>query len=782
MVSLLDRKLARDLWRLKFQVVSIALLIGTGVTMLVGSVGTYTSLVTSQEAYYAASRFADVWADLERAPGSVVERLAQVAGTGVVETRVVREVRIEWPRSDLSVAGRIVSLPRGGQPVLNRLTVSRGRWIEPGRNEVLLGTGFAESWSVQPGDAIRVVLNGRLETFTVAGIASSPEYVYAARPGTPLPDDRTFAVLWAAEDAVAAAFDMQGAFNAATATLAPDASEKSVIAAWDAILDRQGGRGAYARRDQPSHRFLADELAEQRTLALVAPAIFFSIAAFLLHVVLGRLVEAQREQIASLEALGFPRWPLAAHFLKIVLVLCALGCAGGVAMGVWYGHGMLNTYRPFFRLPELRYHLPPFVPVLAVVVSLLAGSAGALGALRRVLSLRPAEAMRPAAPRSFGQALRGGRWSPRTKMALRGLTGRPVRSLLSVVGLALAVPMIVMGLFWRDALQFMVAAQFDGIDRADAVVSFVEPTGNRAVREIARLPGVLAAEGQRVVPVRLRAGTADYRLGLWGLAADGRLRVPRDRNLDPVPVLAEGLTLTRGLAERLGLEVGSPVTVETLDGKRLVVVLPVAALADEVLGFSAYLELDALNRAMREGDRVSQVAISVDPQQASALWSTLSERPKVAAVAVKSIWLRFFNETIAGLVVVSASVLTGFGMIITVGIVYNSALTSLQERAWEIASLRVLGFTRGEASGILLAELGLQMLLALPLGIFLARLVVGGLMSLRDNESFDIPPVISPPTYAIAVLAVAAAGLASALVVRRRVDRLDLVAVLKTRE
>ncbi|GGH33184.1 permease [Alsobacter metallidurans] len=781
-MTLLDRKLLRDLWSLRAQVITIALLIGAGVTVLVGSVGTYTSLVANQDRFYDDARFAQVWAEVERAPRSVVPRLSEIPGVGVVEARVIRDVRLDWPQSALSVAGRIVALPSSGQTALNRLTLERGRWFEPGRSEVLVSAGFAETWSVQPGDPIRVILNGRLQTFSVAGIAYSPEFVYASRPGNPLPDDRTFAVLWADEDAVAAAFDLKGAFNAVAATLAPGASEKSVLAAVDAVLDRYGGRGGYGRRDQPSHRFLSDELAEQRTLALTVPTIFFGIAAFLLNIVLARLVEAQREQIAALKALGFPSRPIAMHYLKFVVVLCALGCAGGVAMGVWYGHGMLNNYRPFFRFPALIYEMPAPAPLIAVLLSVAAGSAGALAAVRRVLALRPAEAMRPAAPAAFSRAALGRRWRPTTKMALRGLAGRPVRSVLSVLGLAMAVPMIVMGLFWWDALAFMIAVQFEGVDRADAVVSFTDPVAGRAAREIAAIPGVLAVEGQRVVPVRLRAGPRDYRVGLTGLSAGAQLRVPREQDLRRVPVRPDGLTLTRGLAERLGVGVGSAMVVEALDGKRPAVAMPVVALADELLGFNAYLDIDALNRLMREGDRISQAAIRVDPARASAIWRSLSERPRVAAVAVKSVWLQVFDEKIAGMVVVSAVVLTLFGLIIAVGVVYNSARIGLQERAWELASLRVLGFTRGEASGILLAELAVQMLIAIPIGLVLARQLVATLLELRDNESFQIPVVISAPTYATATLTVAFAALGCALLVRRRVDRLDLVAALKTRE
>jgi putative ABC transport system permease protein len=282
--------------------------------------------------------------------------------------------------------------------------------------------------------------------------------------------------------------------------------------------------------------------------------------------------------------------------------------------------------------------------------------------------------------------------------------------------------------------------------------------------------------------VRLTFGPAEYRLGLTGLSAGAQLRVPRDGELRPVAVSSEGLTLSRGLAERLGATLGSEITVEALDGKRPVRTLPLVGLVDEILGFNAYMEINGVNRLMREGDRITAAAVRLDPARTTAAWRELLDRPKVLGVSVKSMWLQTFDEKIAGLVIVSAIVLTLFGLIIAIGVVYNTARVALQERAWELASLRVLGFTRAEVSGILFAELGVQMLVAVPSGLFLAQQIVAALLALRDNESFQIPPVISDPTYAIAAAVVLAGGAGSAVLVRRRIDRLDLVAVLKTRD
>jgi putative ABC transport system permease protein len=409
--------------------------------------------------------------------------------------------------------------------------------------------------------------------------------------------------------------------------------------------------------------------------------------------------------------------------------------------------------------------------LLAAAASFGVALLGVLAALRRILRLPAAEGLRPPRPVAFGgQALRrlGRRLGARVKIPLRSLLGRPLRTALTVLGIALAVPMVVLGLFWWDALDTMVDVQFDRIERGDAFVALTDPRPFRAVREVARLPGVLAAEGQRIVPVRLRAAQRNHLLGLTGLPEGAELRVPRFADLRPVPIPGEGLALSRRLAEKLGVRVGDIVQAEVLEGARRIHDLPVVALVEDIVGLTALMEIGALNRLMREADLVSHIALRVDPNAAPALWRLLEERPRVAATNAKAVWLRVFNEVIVGLVLTSAVTLTGFGVIIAVGVVYNSARVALQEHGLEMASLRVLGFTRQEVAGTLLAELVIAVLVAVPLGLVLSQWFVELIMGARNNESFDIPAEISPATFLMSALVVLVAAFASAVVVRRK--------------
>lgn len=787
-MSLLDRKLWRDIAALRGQVVSIALVVAAGVAVFVASVSTYGSLQSGRDRFYESARFPQIFVTLKRAPLSIVSRLAEIPGVATVEPRIARDVIVDWPSAMLPVSARLVSLSHAGEERLARLTIRRGLAPEPGdARDAVINEAFAEANGVVPGSEIRVILNGRVQRFRISGIALSPEYVYAVKPGVPIPDDRFFAVLWVDRSAAEAAFDLKGAFDDLVVSLAPGADPKPVIAELDRLLDPYGSVGAVERRDQSSNRFLEDELGQQKVMSTTIPFIFFGVAAFLLNVALGRQVAAQREQIAALKALGFPTAPLVLHYLKLVAVIVLIGSALGVAGGVAFGQAMIASYQGFFRLPALTFALTPWSVAAGIAISLAAASLGVVTALQKVIGLAPAVAMRPAAPLRFRRSwierlLAGGRMTPRRIMVLRNLAGRPLRAALTTLGIAFAVPMVVLGLFWRDAIDRMIEIQFTRVERGNTAITFPHPLDRRIIGDLRREPGVLAVEGERIVPVRLRAEQRSYLTAVIGLPAGGALRRPHDAALRPIEIAPEGITLTRRLAERLKVAPGDTMTIEVMEGKRLKRDLLVSAVADEVIGMSSYMEIGALNRLTGEGDVVSAAALYVEPTALPALSRRFKDLPVVESVTMKAYTLVSFLDKIANLVLVSAGILTGFAVIIASGVVYNSARIGLQERAWELASLRVLGFTRAEVSRILFGEFMIEILLAIPIGIALAQGIVDLIARFQSNESFQIPGVISARSFAAAALVVIAAAAASAYIVRRRIDRLDLVAVLKTRD
>jgi len=787
-VRSLDRKLSRDLWSLKSQVLSIALVIACGIGGFIGTFSTYESLVRSRADYYDSARFAHVFATAKRAPAVLAERIRAIPGVVEAETRVVRDAQLSIEGVSPPMIARLIGIDFAHLPGMNRLTLKGGRWPAPGtRGEVVVNQRFLEARRLRLGDRVQVLVNGRLERLTLVGTALTPEYIYATRGGG-MPDDEWFAVLWIDAGVLAAAFDMEGAFNSATLRIAHGASLPAVIDALDRILEPWGGLGAVQREDQMSDKILTQEISQQRIFGTVLPAIFLAVAAFILNVVLHRQVNAQRGEIAALKALGYEdRW-IAWHYLKFAAVIVLAGIAIGIALGAWLGNAMTGLYIDFFQFPRFYWRLPPWVALAGSAVAVAAAAGGALAAIAGVLRLRPAEALRPPAPAEFRPLLleRLGYahlLTPAQRMIMRNIERKPVRAAVTIAGIAGSVAILLAGTFWSDALDYFIDVQFSRVMRADVSVGFAEPVA-RAVRwELERLPGVRQADVRRTIPARLRAGHRSYRTALTGVAPGDELQRIVDVELRAVEPPPGGVLLTTRLADRLGVAPGDTVLAELLEGKRLKVELRVTGTVREMAGMNAYLRLDELNRVAREGRVVSSAGLRVERAEEPRLLERLKAMPGAAVVIVSRTLLDTFRATSARNIIFFTTVLTIFAAIIAVGVVYNNARIQLAERAWELASLRVLGFTRGEVSVLLLGELALEIALAIPLG-FLAGYALCGLMILlmTHQEVMEFPLVIFPATYAYAGAAVSAAGVAAALVVRRRIDNLDLVAVLKTRE
>ncbi|WP_224371842.1 ABC transporter permease [Hyalangium versicolor] len=789
MVRSIDRKLLRDLSQLKGQVATIALVVAAGITAYVSTFSVYRSLSDSAQAYYERERFADVFAQLERAPDALLERLNLLPGVAQVEGRVVKNVLLDMPDLPEPVTGQLVSIPSRGPPLLNQLYLREGRMVEPGRtDEVIVNEAFATAHHLEPGDRIVAVVNGRRVALRMVGVALSPEYVYAVPPGGIWGDDLRFGILWMDRDALAAAFHMEGAFNDALVRLSPGASPEGVVDALDRQLKPYGGLGALPRKKQISSRYVASEIQQLYAQATIVPLIFLGVAAFLVNVVLSRLIGTQREQIAALKALGYSDLTVGLHYLKLVAVVVTIGAVLGTGVGMLAGHGLLNLYRESFRFPVLTFELDLGMLVGSILISFASAVVGALAAVRQVARLPPAEAMLPAAPPTYRLTLleRSGfhrLFTQAGRMVLRDLERRPWRLLLSSMGIGLAVAILIVGSFSIDSVRYLMGVQYGLIQREALSVSFSKSVPDRARRELEQIPGVLHAEPLRMVPVRLVAGPRSYETVIQGIPSDGEHRQVLDAKRRPVPLEAGGLMLGRELARRLGVGLGDRVRIEVQDGSRPIREARVAFLVDDLIGISAYMEIKSLDRLIGDDPSITGATLAVDPARMDDIYARIKKLPLVVGVGRTELVKRLFEQQVANVMVVFTVMLAGFAAAIAVGIVYNNARVALSVRARDLASLRVLGFTRREISVILLSEIVTSLLLALPLGLVLGRgltLVVAG--TAVDTELFRLPAIIDPRTYAFAVLVVLVAGVVSALLVRRRLDHLDLIGVLKTRE
>ena len=788
MVSPLNRKLLRDLWRIKGQAVAIGLVLAVGVMMLVMMTGLVASLDETRRAYYERHRFAEVFAPVKRAPQRLVHDLSAIPGVASVEGRVTGHALVHVKGRDLPVQAQTVSLPDFGEPRLNDIYLSDGRKLDSRRaNEILLLRSFALAHNLQPGDKLSATMNGARRSFQIVGLAQSPEFLYTTAPGELVPDDSRFGVIWMSRTALEAAYDMEGAFNGALLSLGRDANKSAVINDVDQLLEPYGGLGAYGREDQVSNRFVSEEIAGLRATSTGVPPVFLAVAAFLLYIVVARMVQAERNQIGLLQAFGYTNLEVGVHYFKLILVISFGGAIAGCLMGIASGRAMTGLYVEYYKFPFLVFQVTPSSFALGLAVSVATASVGGLVILRRVFDLTPASAMRPPVPPDYSRSGRVGQTlnaflDQPSRMVLRRVTRQARRMAGAVLGISAGMALSVAMASIMSGFDRTVDLTFSVVDRSDVTVTFNQPMSNKVLLELRRMEGVIEVEPVRNVPVVFRNGVKTHRGAVNGLVSTPLLYRALDHNATAIDVRNDGVILAQSLADKLNIQPGEQLTIDVREGRRPTLTIPVAGVARSLLGSPAYMNLNSLNHALGEPNRVSGAYLRIDAVRSGEVYRKLKNMPSVAGVGLKEEGRAAFQRIMDSGAGAIRYIMAAIAGVITFGIVYNAASIAYAERTRDLASLRVIGFSNSETAFVLLGELAVVTLLALPVGSVLGYWLTFVVATGFSTDLYQIPATFDPECYGIAALTVLAAAFVSGWLVKRSMDRADLISALKTRE
>lgn len=785
-MNTLDRKLARDLWRLRAPLGAVAVVMGAGVAALIMAWSTGASLRQSRDTYYADGRFADVFVQVKRAPESVADRLADISGVSVIHTRLVHDVTVSVPGLREAASVRLVSLPDNTAPALNAVLLRRGRLPESRTPEVVASEPFASANRLELGDTVGAVINGKWQTLSIVGIGLAPEFVYFVRPGEMLTDNRRSGVFWMPRSSLEEALGMEGAFNDAVVKLSIDAIVPEVIRQIDTVLDRYGGFGAYDRTDHTSDRYLRDEFDQLAVMGTWTPAIFLSVGAFLVHVVLGRLVRTQREQLATLKAFGYSTAHLARHLLLMATVMCAAATAIGVTAGWALGVYLTTFYIDVFRFPHLDFRLNPAAIGTGIAFTAAASTAGVLGALRAIARLSPAEAMRPEAPEHFRPTIverLGVRAVPvRWRIAIRVFETHPYRATFAALGIGMSAAVLILSSFALDCVDYMIDREYAAGHRYDISITFNEvipDSGIHSFRGLLAGDAFLIAEPVRAAGARLGNRQIRRTTAIIGLEPDTSLLRLMDKHGAPVELPPDGLLISEHLAEILQVGRGDLLHVELLDGRRAHPWVRVTDTFSGLVGLTVYMQRDALNRMTGDGHVISGMLARENTAISDELQQRLKHTPRIASITNKKSTLFMFREMISQNITTITIIHTIFAGLIAIGVSYNIFRISFLERQRELATLRVLGFTRTDVSRILFGEIALLTSLGIPFGLILGRGLAWSLIRTLQTESYSLPLAIFPRTYAFATIVTAAAATCSIWIIRRGVAKLDLLSTLK---
>ncbi len=787
-MSPLDRKLSRDLWRIKGQALAIALVIAVGVLLLIMMNGLVNTLEETRRAYYERYRLAEMFAPMERAPQRVVQAAASIPGVDHVAGRVIGDALIDMPDIAVPIRAQTVSLPDIDKIHLNAMVMTAGRLPDvQHHDEIVLLRAFAQAHQLQPGDGLHATMNGVQRRFDIVGIAQSPEFLYTTPPGELVPDDSRFAVIWMSEEALAAAYDLDGAFNQLLFTVDDDTSSSAILDDIDTLLEPYGGTGAYLRKDHISDRFVSEEISGLKVSAVNVPPVFLGVAAFLLYIVVSRMIQSEREEIGLLKAFGYTSFEISFHYLKLVLLIAIAGAFIGSLGGIAAGKAMAGFYQQYYKFPFLVFQIQPGAFVAGFLVSILAASLGSLWVLRQVFKLTPAVAMRPAAAPDYSGTGRFGDWlkaifDQPSRMVLRRLQRQPLKALLAITGIAFGMALSAGMASIMASFNYIQDAAFSRIDRSDASLSFIHPLAETSLLEVQHIEGIFQVEAFRSVPVILRKDQQQYRGEVFGLSPDAQLYRALDNQLRPVPLPPQGIVLSSALARILNAQLGDHIDIAVREGRRPVLNVPVAGIADSLLGSPAYMRLETLNRYLYEPGRVSGAYLTLDALHAEAIYRQIKNMPSVIGMALKSETMAAFERVVNQGAGAMRFIMAAIAAVITFGIIYNSARIAFAERERDLASLRVIGFTRGETSFVLLGELALITLAALPIGILLGYFFATAIAEGFSTDIYQIPPLYDARSVGTAGASVVIASLVSGWLVKRDIDRIDMVSALKSKE
>lgn len=789
----LDKKLLREIRFNAGSLLVVVVIIAFGAGSYVGMGSAQRVLETSQAAYYNAYRFADFWVDVKKAPLTEIERLAELKGVEIVQSRVVFDIILDLPDQPRPVNGRLISFPeQRDASTLNDLFLIRGTGFSRDRDEELIvSDSFALAHDLGPGDQIHLILNRRREAFTIVGTCVSPEYVYMVRgEGDLMPDPEHFGVLYVKERYARDVLDFQDACNNVVgrfASISPS-QQKTLLGDIETRLEPYGVFSAILRERQASNRFLTDEIDGLRVSAVIMPLIFLAVSAMALSVLLRRLVERQRVTIGTLKALGYSNARLFRHFIFFGLIVGFVGGLIGCVIGIGLRQSMINLYAEFYHFPKYIIEAHPELMLQAVGISVLFAVVGALRGARRVLRLQPAESMR-AKPPEKGHAIVLERWRGlwrrldfKTHLALRDVFRNKGRTISGVASATIACSILIMMFSMFDAVHFMVAFQFEHTNRGNATIGMRDARNAGALFEGRNMPSVIYAEPTLGVVCDMRNGRFSRRQSILGLDQPHILTVPRDAGLQPIEIPSEGLVLSKKLASILHVAAGDTVELKPIRGQPQPRTAFVSGIVDSFIGIDCYASIGYLSEVIDQPASVNGIQARIDENARPAFFAAVKDLPNAQGLSLNRDAQANIEETFVKSLRYSIGVMILFAGVIGCGSLINLATVEIGDRTREISTLRVLGYHPREIAGVYLRQnaviFGLGLLAAIPLGYFL----VVALSRAYDTELFRMPVIFRWQAVGWSLLISAMFVVIAQVVVVRKIQKLDWLEGVKVKE
>lgn len=782
----LRKRLVRMIGQTKGQFIAVTVVLTIGLLSYVALNMTIQNLDNTVKAYYDQTQMPQIFAQVLRIPEGKVEALKSVSGVQAVNARIVEDVKFDTGYGGEKTVLRLVSLPDATteKPLSDIYLLSGNRPSQD--NEVAVIHLFAKARNLKVEDTFDIIVGGRKKALKITGIVSNPEYIYLVEDEQSLlPDPRTFGVAYVTSQFAQSQLGYQKSYNSLLITTNSGADQDAVIDELDRKLDKYGVMRIYKREDHISSRMIQEEITQGQKTANTVPVLFLSVAGAIIAVMLGRIVKNDRISIGVFKALGYTNGAIVWHYTQYALGIGIVGSTLGMLLGAMLANSLAKLYTTtVYDIPILVGRLYPEYLILAVLIgSIFCIASGIIGA-RGVLTIQPAESMRPEVPKTGRRILLERikpvwrRLSFTWKVVIRNIFRSKKRAIFIALGIALTYAVTLLPFFMLSAFMTMFDQQYGQMYAMDMQVTYTHGLNQNSILDLKQVLGDHAQEVEPIAefPFELSAGWRKKNVSIIGIVENTRMYNFTNRHGQPVKLPREGISITEGLARLLEVEVGDSINIKSFIPGRESVVLSVNEIVEQPLGVNAYMDLEHMQRVLLDHDYINGAVIRGERLESSELDHVKHIKSVLLSADMMAIFKEFTALTYASILVMVASAgILGFA------IVYNATIMSIYERKMEFSSLRVLGFDKQHIFKMLFRENLVLSALGIIIGIPLGASMVDSIMASFSNELYTMKADFDFMAFVYTTVVTIAFVLIAQVATHHKIAKLDFIEALKAR-
>lgn len=784
----LNRKIIRDLWQFKGQFISVLVVVIIGVMLYSGINAAFRNLSGASEKYYREYRFADLWATMYRAPEGVEEKIKSLPFVKMATGRVVQDVKIGISGENAIV--RMITLPDDKKDIVNDVRITSGSYFSvQENNQCLLEEEFFKAHNLKIGDYIYPIINGNEVKLKVSGTVKSPEFVYTIRDGGELmPDNRKFGIVFVKQSFGQAILGYEGSINSLVMLVHEGTDIDSAKDDVKKYLEEFGVSEVVEKENQISNKMLSEEMKGLKATGGSFPVVFFIVAAVIIYITMGRIVENQRTQIGVLKAFGFSNLSILLHYLSYSIIIAVVGNIIGAVLGMYLGKGFTELENMYFHLPVTDMKMYPELVIPASMLTLFFCLLAGYNACKRAFRIMPSEAMRPKAPLKGKKILieritvLWGKLGYSWKMILRNVFRYKRRALMTSIGVVFATAITFISFGMMDSINFLMDQQYSNIQNYDIKVSFTKYLNLEELSYIRSIPHVVKLEPVVETGVEVSNGWKKKDIGFTALINNPEIYKATDKEGTPLELPDNGILIPEKLSKLLDAGPGDTVQIKSyLPGKEKKDIM-VKGVVAQYIGSSVYSSIDSMNYLIGEGRIANSAVMIIDsPDNERAVIDKLKEIPAVGSVQSKS---DAYNNLMRNMSSMTAfiGVMIILAAVLSVAVVYNIATINIFERQRELATLKVLGFKDKEVRSLIFNENYLITLFGAMVGLPFGNWLGNAMMSMYDTDAYSFIFTATNEAYILSAALTAGFTVLANLTLMGKIRNINMVEVLKSNE